>query len=296
MPSGEFEMSPLVRTHLPTDVAEFEALIAPRRPVIFESALADWRCTKEGSEEYLKKAAGSVEIVASVSQEPLFQGNPKTGHYTANQMRKMKFGDFLDAISANAPESERLYAHKQNLFDTLPALREDIRIPEVIRDRTFVGVNLWMGPRGSITQLHHDFNDNLFTMVRGRKRVIMFDWKEEGVGRFPFKSMGGRSSWHLSDVGSADRVDIALHPDFPHAERIEVIVEPGDMLYIPNFWWHEVESLDQPSISLSMWWGDRPWSSVEESMRRITAFAEDYQSMDPEWRAFVRNLLLRDVM
>ena len=40
--------------------------------------------------------------------------------------------------------------------------------------------------------------------------------------------------------------------DFQHARPYEVVLHPGDVLYVPRHWWHFVESLDT-SISINCW-------------------------------------------
>ena len=42
-------------------------------------------------------------------------------------------------------------------------------------------------------------------------------------------------------------------PGFLEAEYVEGVVGPGDMLYIPQGWWHFVRGLT-PSFSVSFWW------------------------------------------
>jgi len=133
-------------------------------------------------------------------------------------------------------------------------------------------------------------------MVRGRKKVTLFDPSQAAsFYRFPFKALNGRSSWHLSLLGDVDHPNPGQYPGFEGAERYEAQMVPGDMLLIPNFWWHQVESLDQPSISLAHWWHAKPWADVEQNMQRITAFAEAYQAMDPAWQRWTEGLLAHDV-
>jgi len=45
-----------------------------------------------------------------------------------------------------------------------------------------------------------------------------------------------------------DRPDLARYPLFAHAKVLEVVVEPGETVFLPLGWWHQVTSLD---VSLS---------------------------------------------
>jgi ribosomal protein L16 Arg81 hydroxylase len=50
--------------------------------------------------------------------------------------------------------------------------------------------------------------------------------------------------------------DLALHPRFAEAQECDVIIGPGDALYLPPRYWHYVRSLST-SMSVSFWWSTR---------------------------------------
>lgn len=80
---------------------------------------------------------------------------------------------------------------------------------------------------------------------------------------------------------------LELKPDKPKL----ITLEPGDVLFVPNGWWHYVESLDQINVSVNIWGkletdsrarveealvkliiaqiGDREYSLNETSIERI---------------------------
>ena len=49
-------------------------------------------------------------------------------------------------------------------------------------------------------------------------------------------------------------------PDYKRFPRLrdlhgfETLVGPGDLLYIPNCWWHQVETLSETSVSVTFWY------------------------------------------
>ena len=47
--------------------------------------------------------------------------------------------------------------------------------------------------------------------------------------------------------------DLTSYPLFAGAHHYDVILGPGDVLYIPKGWWHYVRSLT-PSFSCNFWW------------------------------------------
>jgi hypothetical protein len=47
--------------------------------------------------------------------------------------------------------------------------------------------------------------------------------------------------------------DLGAHPAFAGAHHYDVLLGPGDGLFIPKGWWHYVRALT-PSWSLNFWW------------------------------------------
>ena len=50
-----------------------------------------------------------------------------------------------------------------------------------------------------------------------------------------------------------EELDIERFPLFVNAQPYHLILEPGDVLFIPPGWWHHVRSLDT-CISVNYWW------------------------------------------
>jgi lysine-specific demethylase 8 len=48
--------------------------------------------------------------------------------------------------------------------------------------------------------------------------------------------------------------DLAAYPAFAAATYAELVLAPGDVLFIPAGHWHYVRSLET-SFSVSFWWG-----------------------------------------
>jgi hypothetical protein len=182
--------------------------------------------------------------------------------------------------------------HRKSIDEHLPELRPDIVVPEQIAAAPFLLTSLWMGPSGSITPIHHDFTNNLFVQVQGRKKVILYPPDPDAAFyRLPFKSHDGRSSWHISRVGSFNTADYERYPLFREAKPLEVVVDAGSILFIPNFYWHEVHSLDSPSISLSYWWDARTAAEIESSIAKITDLLQLLEGTPVEWRGLVERLI-----
>lgn len=274
------------RVRMPRSEEELSRIVEEGRPVLFEDAMAGWPCVARWTPEYLRERAGHREIVATRSDGPLFRGNPETGHYTPDVLERMTFGELLDRIAHTSPTGTRWYLHRTSVFDSLPELVEDIAVPSIVADAPFKAVLLWMGPKASITQLHHDFTDNFFAMVHGRKRVLLLPPAHD-ASRFPLAPLGGRSSWHLSRAGTCIGMD--------RAEPLDVVVSPGEMLLIPAFWWHEVHSIDDPSISLAYWWDQQSEQQIKGTLEAVSEFAAAFEGLPARWKHLLRDVIGREL-
>lgn len=52
--------------------------------------------------------------------------------------------------------------------------------------------------------------------------------------------------WHKSQV-DFDNPDLEQYPRYANVSFIEAVLEPGDLLYVPPYWWHHVEALTDSS-------------------------------------------------
>ena len=59
---------------------------------------------------------------------------------------------------------------------------------------------------------------------------------------------GARSMYGAIDP---EAPDLAAYPNFANVQTREVVLGPGDAIFLPVGWWHHVRSLDV-SISLAM--------------------------------------------
>jgi len=51
--------------------------------------------------------------------------------------------------------------------------------------------------------------------------------------------------------------DLTRFPAWADADRVLLELGPGDMLFIPVYWWHTVCGIDQ-NMSINYWWRARP--------------------------------------
>lgn len=198
----------------------------------------------------------------------------------------LTFGDAAAADpTASAKPRQTGYLAQHNLFAQVPALRNDILVPDLCwasapSRHPLTGaarpklplpeLNAWFGPAGTITPLHTDGYNNLLCQAVGSKYVRLYPPQAGGRMR-PMSSdeggvdmsntsaidLGAIEGWD-ADVGDDDDEETREHvqeqrDSLQGVEYFECILEPGDTLLIPVGWWHCVRSLSI-SFSVSFWW------------------------------------------
>jgi ribosomal protein L16 Arg81 hydroxylase len=109
----------------------------------------------------------------------------------------------------------------------------------------------WMSPAGLGSPLHFDVPQNLFAQVIGRKQVLLYPPRDV-VNLYPLAPYSRLPHYSRVDAETAGRGALPTPPADPSDARG---VEPGDLLFIPRLWWHQVRSLDF-SVSVNFWWAE----------------------------------------
>lgn len=216
------------------------------KPVLIIDALKEWPAMGRWSPHYLAEKCGDRPTVIQVSHSGKWKYNgdgspsdPQTQYALPN----IPFRLATDWI-VNTPLDAKYYISQSNMS----------RYPELVKDLNFEGpdqpavMNLWFGSQGTVSQLHFDQSHNLFAQIYGTKTVTLFD-----PSQTPFlcDSTVGDLLFHLNsiDVESPD----ACNDPMIKATRLDFTIEPGQVLFLPAFWWHHVRANDI-SISVNRWW------------------------------------------
>lgn len=118
---------------------------------------------------------------------------------------------------------------------------------------------LWVGPPGHVEPLHTDEGDNTLYQVAGVKHLAIFP-PDQIHNLYPFPLIGPLPPW-VSQV-DIDRPDYSRFPRVGAAlaKRHDVVLEPGNMLFLPTQWSHEVTIVSgEPCISVNRQWKISPW-------------------------------------
>ncbi|EJL05344.1 transcription factor jumonji, JmjC [Pseudomonas fluorescens Q2-87] len=225
-------------------VQEFQARYLPHGiPLVINNALQDWPLFKLSREESLVHFAQ-------------LQGITRHGDYVKNtfsterDFRSTSMAEFIASLDSPAVKSTEGEPPAYMGNNILPAqLLEQIQYPPYFDPSLFIPPRIWIGPKGTLTPLHRDDTDNLFAQVWGQKIfTLAAPHHREALG-----------TWSTAPQGGLDGCD--FNPDAPDYQRfprardvtfLRVTLEAGDLLFLPEGWFHQVESVST-SLSVNFW-------------------------------------------
>ncbi|GHG62828.1 cupin [Alishewanella longhuensis] len=113
---------------------------------------------------------------------------------------------------------------------------------------------LWLGNQVQVPA-HFDDGHNLACVIAGRRRFTLFP-PAQVANLYPGPVDYAPTGTPISLVNFA-KPDLQRHPRFEDALAAawQAELAPGDLLYIPLLWWHQVASLDSMNMLVNFWWG-----------------------------------------
>ncbi|KAL6432493.1 hypothetical protein ACFW04_006819 [Cataglyphis niger] len=110
---------------------------------------------------------------------------------------------------------------------------------------------IWIGSKGAHTDCHWDtYGYNLVAQIHGRKLWLLYPPSDFLLPvRLPYEESTVYSKIDFYCLSMEERDLLLKISDKPKL----IILEPGDVLFVPNGWWHYVESLDNITVSVNIW-------------------------------------------
>jgi len=257
------------------------------KPLLILNGARSWPALQKWSFEYLNEVVGDIPIVLN-----LFEHFPHEMRRTI--LPKMTMKQAIQLMENNKEPTHTYYILRDPIINSSPTLWKDLEKPSWVED-VFFSTDLWFGSENNITPIHFDAVDNFLVQIMGEKKVILYDHLETILiyphslhtgGRFNFSEISSRK--FLSKDGR--------FPEFYKATTYEVDLKPGNVLYIPPGWWHEVHTYEKPAASITFFFNKREFSSfswrflgyqscrlheiMEEETRSIIYFSNYTTSFD----------------
>ncbi|MBB3213642.1 hypothetical protein FHW67_002940 [Herbaspirillum sp. Sphag1AN] len=105
----------------------------------------------------------------------------------------------------------------------------------------------WLGPAGTVTPLHCDYDDNIFAQIWGTKRICLAPPHHDAF-LYPREA----NAILFGSPFDPESPDFERFPLARQAAIVECIMQPGELLYVPAGWYHQVRALTF-SLSSNRW-------------------------------------------
>ncbi|KAI0178679.1 Clavaminate synthase-like protein [Hypoxylon sp. FL1284] len=162
----------------------------------------------------------------------------------------------------SAGRLKRLYVAQSNLSNLPESLSRDLPTPEIVRyagKGDIYSSSIWLGLQPTNTPLHRDPNPNLFCQLVSSKKIrVMTPDHGDALYARVRRELGTNGNSRIRGaemMGGRERG--LLHRAVWDDESVsEVLLHPGDTLFIPTGWWHSVVSdgMDGELNCSVNWW------------------------------------------
>mmetsp|Transcript_41823 Transcript_41823/g.69853 ORF Transcript_41823/g.69853 Transcript_41823/m.69853 type:complete len:855 (-) Transcript_41823:334-2898(-) len=234
------EFGPILRFPTLTP-QELEYFFNIGRPVILTNFTPEWKAYENWVPERLKEKYGRFTV--NVQKGRSSNTNFETQQHLLR--RDLNFADFIDSVMKNEKKNDLYLTANNNLLHK-PEMRGILGDMDPFYSG-FLTVDptqthFWFGGSGTKTPLHFDPISLFHTHIKGRKLWTL--WPPEMAPYLYHREKV------YSEVDSYNP-DHEKYPLYKYAFRTKEMIGPGETLFIPTGWWHTVDSLETPTVTLS---------------------------------------------
>ncbi|MFU8877913.1 MAG: cupin-like domain-containing protein [Wenzhouxiangellaceae bacterium] len=232
-------------------------------PVVFRGLCTHWPLVERAGDsnateryllEHYNQAPVTAFLAAAESEGRIFYNDD----ISALNFRQVRIG--LDQVLTEIRQSNTqsppptVYMGSMALDHCLPAIKMDNSLPD---GGLAASVRIWMGNRSRVAT-HHDIMDNIACVCAGRRKFTLFPPDQTAnlyLGPIDMTPAGQQVS-----LVDPETPDLKRFPRYEQAVATALCaeLEPGDAIYIPAMWWHQVNALAPFNILINHWWRDLP--------------------------------------
>lgn len=236
--------------------------VVPGQPLLLENcaakwpALSRWRdlgqlCSRYGHRTLPVELSGGAQCAVHAAAPTAMQ------HMMLLELVQRHLAPNIASGGASCDATLTAYVSQHGLLTQLSGLSDDILVPRLASYTPLRACNAWLGSAGTVTHLHTDEAHNILVQVCGTKLVRLY-LPSEGLAHAlratphpraaPDALLNQFSDVHAEAPDARARAALQAFPP-----PLEVLLSPGDALFIPKGCWHYVRSLT-PALSVNFWW------------------------------------------
>ncbi len=260
-------------THIDPQAIPFDELMADQQPRLMKGLARDWTLVAAGLSshkaviERLKEAYNGRKVTCfrgDAAMKGRFHYTPDVSGFNFSAERASLI-DLLDRMqdsisgARNGGELASFYVGSTDVDEFLPGLRtgNDLMLTHPMFGASPPVVSAWIGTR-TTAAAHFDISHNLACCVAGRRRFTLFPPDQiSNLYPGPLEPTPGGQVVTMVDL---DAPDLERFPAFERAHAAGQVaeMEPGDVLFYPAMWWHQVDALAPFNMLINYWWDTAP--------------------------------------
>lgn len=270
-----------------------EAIVAADRPLILRGIAADWpavAAARQGDEaiaDYLRARDNGRPVQVLVGP-PEIAGR----YFYADDMRGLNFRPEQMPMRAlvdrllelrGATDAPSLYAGSTPTPDTVSSFAQENPLPV---DTHGVDPRIWVGNSSRIAP-HYDMASNIAVVVAGKRRFTLFP--PEQIANLYIGPVERTVAGQPTSMVDIDAPDLERFPRFAEAQAHALVanLEPGDAIFMPPMWWHQVKSEGALNVLVNYWYGqprDRfPFAALMLAVHSIRDLPDAERAAWREW-------------
>jgi hypothetical protein len=273
----------------------------PCLPVVIRGLVSTWPATRAAASsstafrEYLSRFDAAGEVEAFVGEPRIagkyYYGEDLQGFNFARA--RMRFGAALERIlsTSNQAGERSMYVGSLSTEQYLPGFAAENTLPVL----TGVAPRIWLGHASNVSA-HYDTMDNVACVVAGERRFTLF--APETISRLYIGPIDHTMAGQPVSLAASAPPDDERYPLFREVRDQALVAElrPGDAIYVPKLWWHQVEATSAFNALVNYWWDafragpDAPSIALLLSMITI---AERPPAERKAWKAFFDHFVFR---
>ncbi|MCG3167491.1 MAG: hypothetical protein POELPBGB_03283 [Bacteroidia bacterium] len=222
-------------------ISFYSKFVSKNKPVIIEGLADDWPAMKKWNMNFFAENYSKVEPVTIAVKDGKCDVTIEKGVQVSFTAIEKTINKIIEGNVQNG------YAIATT-DDVFPAdLKNDYPVPAYCADGSYLRTRIFIGAEGTTTWLHQDLFENLYTMVKGKKRIILFDPWDTVYPQSRFSKLPNHAR------PDAENIDYEKFPRMKNAQPYIVDLKAGETLYLPSLWWHHLKNIEE-SIAVSFWW------------------------------------------
>ena len=209
-----------------------------QKPVVITNQIDDWPAFTKWNFDYIREMAGNQKVPLYDSRKTDYTKKVNEPDFT------MTMSEYIDILE-KGPTDLRIFLY--NLLKDVPSLKADMKWPNLglrlIKSLPLV----FFGGENAKVFMHYDIDfPNLFHIhFAGKKQCVLVDPKEtKYMYRLPY-------SWICNEDIDFDNPDFEKFPALKKVTPYITTLEHGEMLFMPEGWWHYMK-YQTPGFSLSL--------------------------------------------